>query len=135
ASSPGRRCRHCPTPLPSGWGPVACPGCGHETCFTPMHLAWVREEGDPPRRQPVRRSHRVETLSARASLPAPPLDVNEAAALLAVKPDTLYQWAYQRRIPVVKLMGRALRFRLSEIERLITQGARPALGARSHRNP
>jgi excisionase family DNA binding protein len=55
------------------------------------------------------------------------LDVREAATLLAVKPATLYQWAYQRRIPVVKLMGRALRFRVSDIERLIAQGARPAL--------
>jgi hypothetical protein len=26
------------------------------------------------------------------------LNVNEAAAMLAVKPATLYQWAYQRRI-------------------------------------
>jgi hypothetical protein len=31
--------------------------------------------------------------------------VNQAAALLAVKPATLYQWAYQRRLPVVKLFG------------------------------
>ncbi len=54
------------------------------------------------------------------------LNVHEAAALLAVKPATLYQWAYQRRIPVVKLMGRALRFRLSDMERLITQGVRAA---------
>ena len=29
------------------------------------------------------------------------LDVHEAAAFLAVKPATLYQWAYQRRIPAV----------------------------------
>ena len=55
------------------------------------------------------------------------LDVREAAALLAVKPATLYQWAYQRRVPVVKLMGRALRFRLSDLERLIAKGSRPAL--------
>jgi len=33
------------------------------------------------------------------------LNVNDAAAMLAVKPATLYQWAYQRRIPVVKLFG------------------------------
>ena len=43
------------------------------------------------------------------SVPSPEserlLDVQEAAALLAVKPSTLYQWAYQRRIPVVKLFG------------------------------
>src|SRR5438132_545281 len=55
------------------------------------------------------------------------LDGREAAALLAVKPATLYQWAYQRRIPVVKLMGRALRFRLSDIEKLIADGVRQPL--------
>jgi excisionase family DNA binding protein len=57
------------------------------------------------------------------------LDVKEAAALLAVKPATLYQWAYQRRIPVVKLFGPrgALRFRQSDIERLIAGSVRPAL--------
>jgi len=36
------------------------------------------------------------------------LDVREAAAMLAIKPATLYQWTYQRRIPVVKLNGRLL---------------------------
>lgn len=56
------------------------------------------------------------------------LDVTEAAHLLAVKPATLYQWAYQRRLPVVKLMGRALRFRESDLHRLIAEGSRPALG-------
>jgi excisionase family DNA binding protein len=55
------------------------------------------------------------------------LDVQEAADMLSIKVPTLYQWAYQRRIAVVKLNGRALRFRLSEIERLIAQGDRPAL--------
>jgi len=57
------------------------------------------------------------------------LDVHEAATMLSVKPSTLYQWAYQRRIPVVKLFGRhgALRFRLSVIEKLIATSERPAL--------
>ncbi len=55
------------------------------------------------------------------------LDVREAAALLGLKPATLYQWAYERRIPVVKLFGRALRFRLSTIEKLIADSERPAL--------
>jgi len=42
------------------------------------------------------------------------LDVQAAARLLGLKPATLYQWAYKRRIPVVKLFGPrgALRFRL-----------------------
>lgn len=55
------------------------------------------------------------------------LDVNEAATMLGLKPCTLYQWAYERRIPVVKLFGRALRFRLSTIEKLIADSERPAL--------
>ena len=57
------------------------------------------------------------------------LDVHESAAMLAVKPATLYQWAYQRRIPVVKLFGPrgALRFRVSDLEALITHSVRPAL--------
>jgi excisionase family DNA binding protein len=57
------------------------------------------------------------------------LDVREAAAVLAVKTTTLYQWAYQRRIPVVKLFGPrgALRFRESDIRALINSSLRPAL--------
>ena len=47
------------------------------------------------------------------------LDANEVAAMLAVKPSTVYQWAYQRRIPRVKLFGSALRFRLSTIQKLM----------------
>lgn len=55
------------------------------------------------------------------------LDVKEAAAMLGLKPSTLYQWAYERRIPVVKLFDRALRFRLSTIQALIRDSERPAL--------
>jgi excisionase family DNA binding protein len=60
------------------------------------------------------------------------LDVHEAAALLGVRPTTLYQWAYKRRLPVVKLFGRrgALRFRESDVLRLIKTSVQPAL-----RNP
>jgi excisionase family DNA binding protein len=65
--------------------------------------------------------------------PKPPterlLDVHEAAALLGVRPRTLYQWAYKRRLPVVKLFGPRgpLRFRLSDVLRLIAASVRPAL--------
>ncbi len=55
------------------------------------------------------------------------LDVHEAAEMLGLKPSTLYQWAYERRIPVVKLFGRALRFRLSAVKKLIADSERPAL--------
>ena len=59
------------------------------------------------------------------------LDVQETARLLGVKPATLYQWAYKRRIPVVKLFGPhgALRFRLSDVEKLIQDSLRPASGS------
>jgi len=63
------------------------------------------------------------------------LDVREAAALLGLKPATLYQWAYERRIPVVKLFGRALRFKLSTIEKLIADSERPALRALADSRP
>ena len=63
------------------------------------------------------------------------LDVNQAAELLGVKHDTLYHWAYERRVPVVKLFGRALRFKLSTIEKLIADSERPALRAGVDRAP
>ena len=59
------------------------------------------------------------------------LNVDQAAELLSVKPATLYQWAYQRRIPIVKLMGRSLRFRRSDLEKIIAQGVQPAVSDRS----
>jgi excisionase family DNA binding protein len=65
---------------------------------------------------------------ALSSRPDRLLDVHEAAQLLSVQPTTMYQWAYQRRIPTVKLMGRALRFRESDLQKLIAQGFRPTLG-------
>jgi excisionase family DNA binding protein len=62
------------------------------------------------------------------------LDVREAATMLGLKPSTLYQWAYERRIPVVKLFGRALRFRLGTIQKLIRESERPALRALADRD-
>jgi excisionase family DNA binding protein len=54
------------------------------------------------------------------------LGVREAATMLGLKPSTLYQWAYERRIPVVKL-GRALRFRRSVVQKVISDSERPAI--------
>jgi len=50
------------------------------------------------------------------------IDVKAAAKLLWLKPSTFYQWAYQRRFPVVKL-GRPLRFLLSDLQALIRRSA------------
>ena len=53
------------------------------------------------------------------------LNVRDAATMLGLKPSTLYQWAYERRIAYVKI-GRALRFRHSAIEKLIAASEVPA---------
>lgn len=74
-------------------------------------------------------SKRIERQNAHDRL----LDVRDAAGMLGLSPKTLYQWAFERRIPVVKLFGRALRFRLSTIEKLIADSERPALRALSDR--
>ncbi len=55
------------------------------------------------------------------------LDVKEAASLLGLKPTTLYQWGHERRLRTVKLFNGALRFRESDIEKLIAKSERPAL--------
>jgi excisionase family DNA binding protein len=57
------------------------------------------------------------------------LDAREAAQLLGVKVSTLYDWSYERKIPVVKLFGRSLRFRLSTLLKLMADSERPALRA------
>ena len=54
------------------------------------------------------------------------LTVEEAATKLGVKRATLYEWARERRIPTVKLFGKALRFRESDLEKLIRGSVRPA---------
>lgn len=46
--------------------------------------------------------------------------------MLGLKPSTLYQWAYERRIAQVKIGG-ALRFRKSALEKLIAKSEVPAL--------
>ena len=53
------------------------------------------------------------------------LDVVAAAEMLGIKRSTLYQWAHEGRVPSVKLLGHALRFRLTEIEKLIASCDRP----------
>jgi excisionase family DNA binding protein len=70
-----------------------------------------------------------------AGVPDRLLKVDEAAAMLGLTPATLYQWAYERRIPVVKPNGPRgpLRFRLSTLQRLIAEWERPALDFRIER--
>src|SRR3989442_3320951 len=68
-------------------------------------------------------------MTAERVLPDRLLDVNEAAAMLGLAPKTLYQWPYERRIPVVKPSGPRgpLRFRLS-VEAVSASITRSAAG-------
>ena len=60
------------------------------------------------------------------------LNVRDAASMLGLKPSTLYQWAYERRIAYVKIGG-ALRFRRSAIEKLIAASEVPAFKGLANR--
>jgi excisionase family DNA binding protein len=77
--------------------------------------------------------YRCSAIAAEPSMSASDddqlLTAQEAAALLGVRPATMYQWAYQRRLPCVKLFGLrgALRFRRGDIRALIARSTRPPL--------
>jgi len=53
------------------------------------------------------------------------VDIKEAADLLRISPHTLRLWAFQRRIPVVKL-GRRCLFRKIDLEDFVERNLRPA---------
>jgi excisionase family DNA binding protein len=55
----------------------------------------------------------------QAAYPERLVNVREAAAILCVSASTLYGWVWQRRIPFVKV-GRAVRFRVADLEKLIS---------------
>ena len=85
----------------------------------------TRRAVKPPRRGSTVRPER----RTAPQLPDRLLDVQEAAALLGLKsPRTLYKWAYAGRIASVKI-GKLLRFRYSDLDRLIAAGERPAFAA------
>jgi excisionase family DNA binding protein len=84
----------------------------------------VAREQAPRRHRPARRSNRV--VRSSSGFGERLVDVNEAAAILALSPKTLYQWAYERSIPTIKL-GSALRFRVSDLENLIQRAARDTI--------
>ena len=55
------------------------------------------------------------------------LTFRDVARLLAVSPSTIRLWTVQRRLPSIQLGGNVVRYKRSDIERLIKAGARPAL--------
>ena len=54
------------------------------------------------------------------------LDVNEAAERLGIRPATVRQWIYTRKIPVVRV-GRCVRVPAEAITRLIESNTMPAI--------
>jgi len=55
------------------------------------------------------------------------LTVQEAADFLRWAVPTLYSYASRRKIPFIKLGYKSLRFRRSDLEKLIQAGERPAV--------
>jgi len=60
----------------------------------------------------------------------PLLTIKEAAEALRIKKSTLYTWAYRKQIPSQKV-GRALRFRLEDLERWLKAQQRSAKAGRT----
>ena len=46
-----------------------------------------------------------------------PIDVKAAAEFLGVSPSLVYAYVERKQIPHFRMMGRAIRFRLSELDR------------------
>lgn len=53
------------------------------------------------------------------------LTVSEFADLIRMKPSGIRRWILERKIAVVRI-GRLVRIPVSEVDRLITSGTRPA---------
>lgn len=91
----------------------------------------MREAERTPRRVSSRRTPRARCGAAPTIVVDADhlLDTHAAAAFLGVAPRTLYKWAAQGRLPVVRL-GRMVRFRLATLQALVREHeeAAPAPG-------
>jgi excisionase family DNA binding protein len=56
----------------------------------------------------------------------PLLTAKEAAEFLCLSENTIRQWIWQRRLPVVRL-GRAVRLRREDLDQLIKRGREEAI--------
>jgi excisionase family DNA binding protein len=59
------------------------------------------------------------------------LTAKEAATLLCLSENTIRQWIWQRRLPVVRL-GRAVRLKRHDLEQLINQNCQEAMTWSNH---
>jgi excisionase family DNA binding protein len=79
------------------------------------YAAWVQA------RQEILKGHvAIYPATSTASGTSPeferPLDVKAAARFLGVSPSLVYSYVERKQIPHFRMMGRAIRFRLSELE-------------------
>lgn len=49
------------------------------------------------------------------------LTVNDVCKIFNIEKTTLYAWIAKKRIPVIKISGRMVRFKMSEIERWLSE--------------
>ena len=56
------------------------------------------------------------------------LNVSEVAELLGLAPGTIYHLLSQKRLPCVRLSKRCVRFRKSDLDRLISDLTEEAVG-------
>jgi excisionase family DNA binding protein len=61
----------------------------------------------------VSRQPHAETTESPSELP---INVKEAAKFLGVSPQTVYLWVERKQIPHLRVMGRNIRFLLSDLE-------------------
>ena len=54
-------------------------------------------------------------------------DVNGASEYLHLKPGTIRKLVFERRISFIRVAGRAIRFRESELDKMLKAGEVPAL--------
>ncbi|MGA2723747.1 MAG: helix-turn-helix domain-containing protein [Bryobacteraceae bacterium] len=91
---------------------------------------WMAEGGDGPRGLRREREFggdgmaRLSEMSSNRTVGKRLLDAREAALYLGLEVDTVYKKARLRGLPSVKV-GRALRFDIRALDRLIEQNAKP----------
>jgi excisionase family DNA binding protein len=59
---------------------------------------------------------RASEIPAGPARDANPLTVREAAKFLGVSPQTVYLWVERKQIPHLRVMGRNIRFLISDLE-------------------
>jgi excisionase family DNA binding protein len=62
------------------------------------------------------------------------LTIPEFASLLRIRPSCVRRWIHEERITTVRV-GRLVRIPMSEVERVISLGTRPATASRSKSFP